>query len=162
MIHVVVPHRELAQLARALDDEADGEEFRADLARNIHRVLEPAVAEARSAVLSMAGGGLEHAGEPLRASVAAATESHVRVTARSGVVSIRARKNGMPRRFYNAAKRLNSRKGWRHQVFGRDVWVQQIGQPGWFDDVMDRRGPGCRLAVKEAMQDMAARVARSA
>lgn len=149
------------RVARALRRESDGRELRADLARNIHTALKPAVGEVRSALMSMASAGLPHVGEPLRQAVAARVRSDVRLGGPAAGARIRVGKTGMPRGFRNAPKRLNSR-GWRHRVYGRDVWVTQIGQPGWFDDTLQHGQARYRVAVQKAMEDSAERVARGA
>ena len=94
----------------------------------------------------------------LRASVARATRVSVRTTGRRAGVAIRASKLGMPRGFRNAPKRLNAKGGWRHPVYGRDVWVSQLGKPGWFDDTIAKFKPAAREAAKRALAEMAKRI----
>ncbi|MBC9001293.1 hypothetical protein O7630_34450 [Micromonospora sp. WMMD718] len=162
MDHVVVEpdHRSFARVARALDDEAGGEEWRTELAAELHAVLEPGVAAVRGALMGMATGGLDDGHEPLRAAVAAGVESQVRVDGRRAGVRIRARKI-MLRNFANAPKRLNSRRGWRHPVFGdTETWVTQIGQPGWFDDPLRRLHARLHAAAARALDNRARRIAR--
>jgi hypothetical protein len=73
---------------------------------------------------------------------------------------MRTRRRG-PRGFDNAPKALNNPKGWRHRVFGRDVWVEQRATPTeWFDRATRRRHEQLRDAVLETMQRMAERLAR--
>jgi hypothetical protein len=157
---VRAPRRKLLALARACDDEADGRQMRGEVAANLHAALEPAVAEVRGAILGMSSGGLPHDGEPLRAAVASAVRSDIRLSGKFAGARIQVTKRGMPRGFANAPKRLNARRGWRHRVFGRDVWVTQIGEPGWFDDTMARGHRRYRAAVEKAMDGMANRIVR--
>lgn len=146
------------RVAAALDDEADGKEFRRDLATALHAALSPGVDAVRSAVLGMDSGGIREGGEPLRQAVAAGVVSEVRLD--QGTARIRARKRGMPRNFPNAPKRLNQARGWRHPVFSPDVWVSQRGRPGWFDDTLRRLRPQLRAAAGEALQARATRITR--
>jgi hypothetical protein len=122
--------------------------------------LQAAVAEVRGAILGMPSGGFAHAGEPLRAAVAAHIETDVRIGRRSGSARIRALKRGMPRGFHNAPKRLNARRGWRHPLWGRDQWTQQVGEPGWFDDTLARGRPRYQRVAAHALQQVERRISR--
>ncbi|MCX4468968.1 hypothetical protein OOK41_01340 [Micromonospora sp. NBC_01655] len=146
------------RVAAALDAEADGRQWRRELATELHAALAPGVDAARAAILAMPG-GLPHAGEPLRQAIAAAVVSEIRLTGAAGA-RIRVRKRGMPRNFPNAPRRTNARRGWRHPVFSPDVWVTQRGEPGWFDDTLLRRRPAMRAAAEKALQARARRIAR--
>jgi len=143
------------RVARSLDEESDGEHLRKDLVEGFRAALEPAVDEVRGALMQMASGGLAHAGEPLRLAVA----QHVVVSVGRRSAAIRALKTGMPRGFWNAPKRLNQRQ-FRHRVYGRDVWVTQVGAPGWFDDTLQRNQTRYRVAARRALDDMADRIGR--
>lgn len=143
------------RVARALDDEAGGEQYAADLSTALHEGLQPVLADVRGAVLGIATGGLRHAGESLRQAVAAELETNqLRTGAR-----LRATKRGMPRGFHNAPKRLNARS-WRHRVFGRGQWVQQTGELDWFDDTTDRHARRLHAIAAAALQDRARRITR--
>ncbi|NJP33682.1 hypothetical protein [Micromonospora thermarum] len=161
MDHVVVEpdHRNFAQVARALQDEADGTQWRAELTADLHEALEPGVTAARGAILGMPSAGLPHGGEPLRVAVANQVVSEVSLGRNPGA-RIRVRKRGMPRGFRNAGKRLNARRGWRHPVFSPDVWTHQLGEPGWFDDTMRRLHPKLRQAALRALDRRARRITR--
>lgn len=159
MYAIEADRRSFARVERALRDEADGRELRRDLADNLHSALEPAVGAVRAAVMSMATGGLPHAGEPLRVAVAAGVQVEVQLSGRAAGARIVATKHGMPRGFAQAPKRLNARRGWRHKVYGRDVWVRQVGAPGWFDDTLRRGQERYRTAVRVALDRVARRIA---
>lgn len=148
------------RVVRALDDEADGREWRRELAEELHEALQPGVIAVRSSIMSMASAGLEHAGEPLRSAVAGNVVTDIRLGASGGGARIRVRRTGLPRGFANAPKRLNGRSGWRHPVFGPDVWVRQIGKPGWFDDTLRALRPKLRQSAQKALQSRADRIAR--
>lgn len=156
-------HAKFQKLARALDEEADGKEWARETAIELHAALEPGVSAVRSAVMGMGSGGLPHAGEPLRAAVATGVESIARFDGKRPGARIRAKKTGMPRGFNNAPARLNSRRGWRHPVFGNEEsWVTQRGQPGWFDDTLRRMHPALRAAAERVLNNRAKRISRKA
>lgn len=153
-----VNERDLVLLVAALRAESDGKALNRDLVRELRVVAEPAAAAARAAILSMGTSGLHHPEPALRTAVAEHTKVTVRTGGRHPSVGVRASKTGMPRGFYNAPKRLNAAKGWRHQVFGQDTWVTQRGRPGWFDDTIARFKPAAERGAKSAMDDMAERI----
>jgi len=155
---VEVDERDLVLLVAALRDEADGRQLNRDLVAELRAIAEPAAAAARGAILSMGVSGLHHAEPGLRSSVAEHTKVVVRVSGRHPSVGIRVSKVGMPRGFSNAPKRLNAASGWRHQVFGQDVWVSQRGRPGWFDDTIARFKPAAERGAQRAMDSMAERI----
>jgi hypothetical protein len=153
---VEVDQRDLARLVSALSKEADGVELRRDLVSGLKAAVEPFAQLARGSILSMASQGLST--PSLRSAVAAAVKVQVRTSGRGAGVFVKVGKSGMPRGFRNAPKRLNSR-GWKHPVRGnRDVWVSQVGKPGWFDDTMRRADPAAERAAKNAMDNMAERI----
>lgn len=162
MDHVVVEpdQQSFARVVRALEAEADGDQWRQDLAEDLHAALAPGVAAARSAILGMPSAGEARDGEPLRVAVANQVVSEVVLGGRAAGAKIRVRKRGMPRGFRNAAKRLNSRRGWRHPVFSPEVWTHQLGQPGWFDDTTRRLHPKLRQAALRALDRRARRITR--
>lgn len=148
-------------LARAMRQEADGKRLRRDMVRNLRVAVNPAVAEVRAAVRALPSEGGPRDGAALRQTVAQKVRPQVRLSGRSPGVSIKAKKTGMPRGFKNAPKRLNSKGGWRHPVFGsRSIFVHQtVSRPGWFDDTLRRRRDRYREAVSNAVVDMARRLA---
>lgn len=155
--HVAVDERSLARLVAAMRAEADGRELSRDLVRELTAVAEPAMRAARSSILSMGSSSSLLPG--LRTTVAQHTKVRARLGGKHPGVSIRADKNGMPRDFFNAPKRLNAARGWRHMVFGDSgEWVTQRGKPGWFDDTISTFKPAARRAAQQAMQDMARRI----
>lgn len=155
---VEVDKRQLARLVAALDAESDGKELGRDLTEELTHVVEPAVRAAQAAIMSMSSSTELTPG--LRSSVASHTHARVRLTGQHPSVGIAVDKTGMPRDFPNAPKRLNSRKGWRHKVFGRDVWVTQRGKPGWFDDTIAKFKPAAERAAAKALDNVAERIDR--
>lgn len=155
--HIEVDRRSLVLLVAALRKESDGKELKRDLVRGLRVVATPALQAVRAAVLSMPSMSTRAPG--LLATVAKQTKISVTTTGRRAGVRIRALKTGMPRGFRNAPKRLNAKKGWRHPVFdNRDVWVTQIGRPGWFDDTLPPFKPAAVKAAAAAMDAVARRI----
>lgn len=151
----------LVLLARALRQEANGAELRRDLIRNLRAVATPAAQAVRTAILAMPVHSVHGAKEdylPLRAAVAAGVRTRVRLSGKRAGVAILARKTPGVRGFRNAPKRLNA-PFWRHPVFGdTDIWVTQVGAPGWFDATLKPfREPGKRAAAA-AMAAIARRI----
>lgn len=151
-----------SRVTRALDDEADGAEWRRETAGELHQALEPGVIAVRGAIEGMATSGIPHAGEPLRQAVAAGVEAMGRYDTKVGGARIRAKRLYGVRGFVNAPKRLNARRGWQHPVGGGRVQVTQIGRPGWFDDPLKRLHPRLRIAAERALQNRARRISRKA
>lgn len=86
----------------------------------------------------------------LRATIAAATGSSVTTGADRTNVTFRMKSSALPPDQRTLGKRWNMAKGWRHPVFGRDVYVQQTGRP-YFDAVIRRNQPLLEAGVREAM-----------
>lgn len=150
---------DLRDIATALKYEENGSRLRRQLAKELREAVAPAVADAKGRLMSMGSSGRARHGEPLRRAVASRMQVQARLTGKAAGVKVRARKSGMPRGFANAPKRLNRDGGWRHPVFGnRNVWVEQRGAPGWFDDPMQQRTAEYRAAVERAVKGMADRI----
>ncbi|MFC6017214.1 hypothetical protein ACFP2T_13480 [Plantactinospora solaniradicis] len=160
MIELSVDAQALQALGRRLRDEEDGKKLRRDLAKNLRAALEPAKDEVRSALMGMATAGLEVDGAPLRTTVLKGLKAEARLTGRKTGARLKIKKTPELRNFKNAPKRLNSKKGWRHRVFGQDVWVTQVGEREYFDRTI-RTGQGrYRAAVRAAMAETARRITR--
>lgn len=146
-------------LGRALKAESDGNKLRRDLAKRLRQTMEPVTAEIRSGLMAMPSSGtIPTEGGPLRTEVLKHLKVEARFSGRATGVRVRIKKRG-PRGFALAARRLNRKKGWRHRVYGRDVWVRQIGKIGYFDDPIEEKAPESRRAVLEAMNETAKRIA---
>ena len=170
-IQLSIEQRDLARLALALKTAENGAELRRDLIAELRAVIKPAADEAKSNVRgiatsprakhtkkNIAGGEATSLGD----AVARGVGTQVRLASGGGKavgVTVKAKKSGMPRNFINAPKRLNAQK-FRHKVFGRDVWVDQIGRPQWFDGPMKSRKSEARAACIAAMERMAQRIGK--
>lgn len=162
MLELQVDQSSMRRLVAALDAEDNGVKLRRDLARNLRKAADPAAADARAELMSMGTAGLPHGGESLRAVVAAQVRTSAKLSGDATGVVVRAGSKG-PRRFRHAARKLNRPAGWRHPVYGQTgVWVQQIGDPGWFDNPIRARREEYRAAVLAAMREAADRIAREA
>jgi len=159
VIEYRVDASDLQRLTRALRSHEDGKALRRGLTKEIRGALAPAVAEAKSAILGMSSSGLSEGGS-LRTAIARQIKAEARLSGRSAGARVKAKKRGMPRGFANAPKRTNRAAGWRHPVYGRDAWVQQLGKPGWFDDSMQGNRAAYRAAVIQAMGNVARQITR--
>lgn len=158
-VDLSIDQQALQALGRAVRAEADGKALRKDLLKHLRKTADPIKQEAKSNLLGIASAGLSQ-GQPLRQAVASQIKAEARLSGRSTGVRLKVRRKGMPRGFDNAPKALNNPQGWRHRVYGRDVWTQQVALPGeWFDRATRRKHSELRKAVIEAMNETAKRVA---
>lgn len=161
-VELTVEQEGLQSLGRALKAEADGKALRRDLMKAMRAALEETKQQAHSNLMGVSSAGLS-GGESLRSAVASQMKAEARLSGRSTGARLRVRRKGMPRSFRNAPKALNNPSGWRHQVYGRDVWVQQVAVPTeWFDRATRQGHDRDREAVLQVMEDMAERIANKA
>lgn len=162
MIELNVDQSALAEAAAALKSEADGKGLRRDLLRELKATTTPLVSDLKSAAQSIPSSGLaQNQGQPLRQAIAASIVPQVRLSGKNTGVAVRAKSTPHVRGFRWAARRMN-RDSFRHRVYGRDVWVEQRGKPGWFDDTTKARRDDLKRAVLDAVEDMAKRIANRA
>lgn len=155
---IIVTTEGIDSLVRALRAEEDGKPLRRELGRNMGRSLQPAAADAKAGIMSMASAGMGTS-PALRPTIAAKIRPEVKLGGRWTGARIRARKTPGLRGFANAPKRTQSAKGWRVQTYGNGTWRVQHGKVEWFDRAMaPHRGEYMR-AVHEAMDAMARRIA---
>lgn len=160
-VRLSVEQKSLKRLVDKLAEEEDGEAFRRSLSKEIRTALVPVKQEAVSRLMAIGhSGGSPTDGQPLRAYVAGQVKVEARLTGRASGGRIKVRRRG-PRGFELAARRLNRKTGWRHPVYGRDRWVQQIAAPPeWFDRATRESKDEVRRAVVAAMEDLSKRIAR--
>lgn len=157
--------RELRDLIKA---EEDGAQLRKELLAALRGVIAPAVDEIKSgAATGKRGGSIAKPGKDYKGSASAVSISaaiargvgtQVRLSGAMVGVAVKASKRGMPRGFINAPKRFNA-KQFKHKVFGRNVWVEQSGAPGFFDNPIAQRRADYRAAIIAVMEAMSARIA---
>lgn len=176
MIYTEVSSSDLADLAVAIKYEQDGAVMMKDLRANLRKAVEPAKAAAKSSIMSMPSTGLRNVGGSLRSSIAREISTASTLSAHKAAVKIKVRKRTV-RGFKNPAKRLNSPNSWRHPVrpWKREgdkvvallraewTWVDQRSpKPGWFDDAVKSKRAEYEVAVRDAMNKAADRIARNA
>jgi hypothetical protein len=159
-VELTVDTAELQQFARMLANAAEPAKLRRQLAKELRGALQPAVAQAKSAIV----GGLSHTTQAnpspaLGPSIARNVKAEVRLSGRVTGARVKVKKTRNVRGFPNAPK-LTNRDGWRHRVYGKDIWVEQIGRPGWFDDALNDDAPKYRAAVMRVLQDWAQQMSR--
>ncbi|WP_205447075.1 hypothetical protein [Candidatus Frankia alpina] len=147
----------LDALVAAFKREEDCKQLRKELAKNMREALTPAAAEARSGIMAMSS--TMSTSPALRPAIAKKIRPEVKLGGRWSGARVKAKKTPGLREFANAPKRTQRSAGWRHRVFGRDVWVVQHGKIKWFDEALSGRAAHYREAVMEAMEDMARRLA---
>jgi hypothetical protein len=148
---------------------------RAELAKGLRAAAKPVLGEVRAEVKGP-GGGSRGAGSRaraayrlsrsrstrataaasaekrsgLRATIAAATGSSVTTGTDRVNVTFRMRSSQLPESQRTLGKRWNKVQGWRHPVFGHDVYVQQLGRP-YFDKVIKANAPVLAAGVEAAL-----------
>ncbi len=164
-VSVTCTRADMTRIAAVLASEAGGRKLKRDLIKNFRAAAEPMVTEIRSGLGAMpvASASAESSGEALTTAVAAGIGVDVRMGVKQAGVRVRAKSTPQVRNFRFAARRINSRRGWRHPVYGnRNNWVQQIGAPGFFDDPPKRHRGAFIAAAKAALVEMDARIAARA
>lgn len=158
-LQVSIDQTNFAEVFRAIRAEADGKELRKELAKNLRDAARPVVTDLKAAAQAIPSQGLPHAqGMPLRQAVSRSIGTDLRTTGKSAGIRLRAKPTPNVRGFRYAARLLN-KSSFRHRVFGRDVWVTQVGRPRWFDNVTASRREPFRDAVLSAVEDMRDRIA---
>jgi hypothetical protein len=154
--------KDVKEIAKRLRQMANGRELRKALVAALKSAAEPAASRARSRVRAIPH---RSASKSKGGSLGGRVAAQVRVKAATGGKSAGVRvsvnkRSGLPRGFTNAPHRLNRPAGWRHPVYGRGVWVVQVGQPGWFDEPMRDSQPEARRKAAEVLKETAQKIAR--
>jgi hypothetical protein len=155
-VELSVDQAALRRVALELRSMADGKALGAALRKELRAAAAPAVVDLRAAVL--AAPGRASATPALRTAVAAKIGVAVRTVGRDPSVAIRARKTPGARGFRSAAKALNA-PSFRHPVFGRTVWVVQVGAPRWWDATVEAHRWAFHAAAVKAIEHWAAEAA---
>ncbi|GAA5076700.1 hypothetical protein HNP84_007323 [Thermocatellispora tengchongensis] len=171
---------QMAELAKRLKG-ADAK-VRRRLSKSIRDGVRPAVADTKRAVLAIpvtgarGGGGkarTEHhltrvkdpeserarkraaARSGLRRSIAAAIKADIQTGGRKAGVRIVVDANKLPQDQRTLPRHLNSKRGWRHPLFGdRDRWYAQSGKP-WFEVTIRKHVRKIRRTILKAMDELA-------
>lgn len=159
-VELTIDTDELAQFGRILAQQADPKRLRRELAKEMRQALQPAVQTARSSSNAMGHDSRAHPSPALRPTIARGIRAEVRLTGRSTGARVKVKKTPGLRGFSNAARNTNL-PNWRHPVGGNtEVWVDQVGKPGWFDRPMNANQSSYRAAVMRVVEAWAARIAR--
>lgn len=139
---------DLARLGRGLKDAGQGG-LRKELQKRIRGAVKPAIPDVRQSAyrtLPKRGGLAERVGKQAYG---------IRTLLGGAGASVRLAGRGM--------KELRDidRGRLRHPVWGnRDVWVGQQVTPGFFSNAVERRAPGIRKEIEQAMTDVARKAGR--
>lgn len=146
-------------MGRAFKQAEDGKVLKRELSKRIRKLGAPLAAEQRARVRSLPS---SRGGRPgLRQAVARQTRVATRWSGRNAGVSIIQRARSMPRGF-NMAGRMLNRGEWHPSAFGAAPVTQHVRPTGWFDQPVLEARPLIGRQVREAIEDTAAKIARSA
>lgn len=161
-VELSVDQREMQAVGRAIRAEGDGKALRRDLMVGLRAAVEPGISKVQGKLQSIPHGGATSASPALGSFLASKVKAQVRLSGRSTGVAVRMAKTPQLRGFAMASRRLN-RTHWRHPVFGRDVWVDQMSpMPDYFDTTLADDRDLYRAAVIEALERMRARMSARA
>lgn len=144
---------QMRELSRAMKAAGRGD-LRRDMVRAIRSGVVPMVGEVRGSALAIPSKSGGRTGA--RAAVAGAVTPQVRQT---GVrIAVSQKKLGGRAAL---ARGWENRAGFRHRVWGTDIWVPQDGHPWFFRPLQSNRPRVARL-VEQVLRDTAAKLERSA
>lgn len=151
----------LVALGRAMKAEEDGAALRKDLIVNMRAAVAPGKSAVQEKLRAWPHGGADSSSPAMGSYLASKTTVQVRLSGRRTGVAVRIARTPNLRGFRKAATALNSAAGWRHKVFGRDVWVEQTSpQPGFFDKTLAAGKNVYRAAVLLAVKQMERRISK--
>ncbi len=122
------------------------------IAEGFNDLAEDAVNEIKQGILGMFTQNKHLTAPGLRETVSNATFTDTTVKDREVHTVVAVNETPEARGFRNAPAALNSPSGWDHPVFGFGS-VHQIGQPGYFSDVLEDAIPDFDSVVEDALQD---------
>ncbi|SRR6266581_4323130 len=159
-IELTVDQRAVQVVAKALREQEDGKALRKDLIAELKTAVAPGVASIQSKLTAIPHTTAAVTTPTLSSYLSARVKPVVRLSGQRTGIQVKIRKTPQLRGFTNAARMLNLGT-WRHKVFGREVWVQQVmpTMKGFFDDTLAKDKPLYRAAVIGAVEKMAKRVA---
>lgn len=149
----------LKSLGRAMKAEEGGKLLRVELIAGLRTAVAPAQESVKSQLRAWPHGGMTQANPAMGSYLASRVRTQVRLSGRRTGVAVRIPRTPQLRGFRKAATALNSAAGWRHKVFGHDVWVEQTSPiPNFFDDTLMKAKDACRAAVIAAVERMERRI----
>ena len=131
----------------------DRKALRRELIKARRATTGPLVEDLKQSAMAIPSSAAHAADAPLRPKIAASIKPVARLSGQRTGVSVKAKKTSDVRGFSMAARRMN-RKTFRHRVFGRDVWVNQTGQPNWWDDTVKGRRDEIKRDVMKAVEEL--------
>lgn len=143
-------------LAKALRKSGRGD-LRTAMNKSIRTAGRPALNDVRRAALALpdVSSAKRRDNQSIRRMISKATRLQVRVSGIRIVVD----RTKLPADSSMLPQAFESRKGWRHRVFGTDTWVHQPGHP-WFRKTLKRHEQDFRRAIEKAMDEAAAQMER--
>ena len=162
-VELTVDQRAVKAVAKALREQEDGKALRKDLIAELKTAVAPGVAAVQGKLNAIPHTTAAVTAPTLSSYLSARVKPNVRLSGQRTGIQVKIRKTPQLRGFNNAARMLNLGT-WRHKVFGRDVWVQQVmpTMKGFFDETLAKDKPLYRAAVIGAVEKMAKRVAARA
>lgn len=129
------------------------ERLRSALRKRIRQAAQVAADDSKRTVLGAPGTRSRHPRHTgLRQGIADGIKVSVMTGARAGV-TIRSTGAGLPADKRSLVLAYESRKGWRHPVFGdTERWVTQLGRP-YFGAVIFKHRPEVTAAVEAALRE---------
>jgi hypothetical protein len=149
-VELAIDQKQIVAVGKALKAEADGKILRRELIKSMRATATPLVEALKASALAIPA-SKARSEEPLRPQIARAIKPAVRLSGERTGITIKASRTPGIRGFSMAARRMN-RQSFRHRVFGRDVWVVQIGQEGWFDHTVEGRREDIKRDVMKAVE----------
>ncbi len=150
---------EMWRLKKAMAEAVDNKTLKRELSKRLRKLLNPLVAEQRAKVLALPSKG--HSGQSMRQMVARKTVGATRWAGENTGVSVIQRARGMPRDFQMAGRMFNREEGWNPTTLAGESVTQQMSPSGWFDDTATEKRPEIAHEVRAALEDAAAKIARS-
>ena len=161
MIDLSLDQLALERVEAAITFEEDAKALKRDFGTQLKDAVEPAIPEIRGELMTL-GGGSFHVEPGLRNAVSMQLKSAVRYSGPAPGVRVAIGRKGMPRGFTDAARKINQ-GAWLHPLWGRSgSAIMQVGVSDFFDRPLHAREPEMRVAIEQAIENMAERIARRA
>jgi hypothetical protein len=146
--------------ARALGRAANGRELKRNLVREFRSLQAPLTARVKLAWRSAPAVRRAVRGRSLRGALARATRGQVRLSGREAGITIRTDGRRMPSKMKALPQYVEgTKRPWRHEVFGKDVYTIQQPFPRFYAAVRPDAGQARRKAER-AVADVFAQIAR--
>jgi hypothetical protein len=147
----------LQRLSKELKAAGDpGKGLRKELLKEIRDAGKPTVQKVRQAAQALPG----ESDKELRQAIASGVAVRTKLSGKNAGIHIIVRRARLPQG-KERVPRLMNRGKWRHPVFGRDVWVDQVSEPGWFDEAVRGDANRFRKAVLQAIANTNNKIKRS-